>query len=471
MANYTTLRQGNSNTAENKKLQQALKDAGYGSYLGSAGVDGIYGRDTAAAVKAYQQDNGLQVDGIAGNQTLGKLYASNAVSQQTQQQNAQVSAKPEKSYRYDYDNDPVYQAAQQKVTELEGNKPTIQGTYDQQVEQLFQELMGHKDFQYDLNGDALWQQYKDQYTTQGKLAMMDTMGQAAALTGGYGSSYAQGVGQQAYQGYLQQMNDRVPELYQLAMDKYDNEQAMLKDKFTTAKGMQDDEYAKGRDKLSDWYTELGLAKDDADAAYDRGQNAWYTEESLRREDENTAYNREQDAYDKLMTLIVGTGYTPTAAELEAAGMNQEQATALAMQHDRDQAAAAAPYSGGDEKEDDPDYSGVKVPGSGSLAEDKIRMIQWSLGIETTGVWDQATVDASGYENSNECYEDWSAGKVVNAQEWTSYYLPKMRAAEKLKGQIKNMTAAEQEAEIRAAYEAGDIDAALVQVLLCGYGLV
>ena len=31
MANYTTLRQGNSNTAENKKLQQALKDAGYGS--------------------------------------------------------------------------------------------------------------------------------------------------------------------------------------------------------------------------------------------------------------------------------------------------------------------------------------------------------------------------------------------------------------------------------------------------------
>ena len=33
----------------------------------------------------------------------------------------------------------------------------------------------------------------------GRLAMMDSMGRAAALTGGYGSSYAQSAGQQAYQ--------------------------------------------------------------------------------------------------------------------------------------------------------------------------------------------------------------------------------------------------------------------------------
>jgi hypothetical protein len=32
------------------------------------------------------------------------------------------------------------------------------------------------------------------------MAMMDTMGKAAGLTGGYGSPYAQQVGQQAYQG-------------------------------------------------------------------------------------------------------------------------------------------------------------------------------------------------------------------------------------------------------------------------------
>ena len=48
--------------------------------------------------------------------------------------------------------------------------------------------MNRPDFQYDANGDALYRHYKDQYTELGKRAMQDTMGQAAALTGGDGSS-------------------------------------------------------------------------------------------------------------------------------------------------------------------------------------------------------------------------------------------------------------------------------------------
>ena len=75
-------------------------------------------------------------------------------------------------------------------------------------------------FQFDVNADALYQHYKDYYTHNGQRAMQDTMGQATALTGGYGSSYAQSVGQQAYQGYLDQMDDVIPELYQLVYDRY-----------------------------------------------------------------------------------------------------------------------------------------------------------------------------------------------------------------------------------------------------------
>ena len=78
-------------------------------------------------------------------------------------------------------------------------------------------------FSYDLNGDALYKQYKDQYVNQGKQAMMDAMGQASAMTGGYGNSYAQTVGQQTYQGYLQGLNDKIPELYQLAYDRHEQE--------------------------------------------------------------------------------------------------------------------------------------------------------------------------------------------------------------------------------------------------------
>lgn len=87
-------------------------------------------------------------------------------------------------------------------------------------DEALQAYLNREDFQYDLNGDALYRQYKDRYTQMGRVAMQDTMGQAAALTGGYGSSYAQNVGQQAYNSYLQQLGDVVPELYQLAYDRY-----------------------------------------------------------------------------------------------------------------------------------------------------------------------------------------------------------------------------------------------------------
>ncbi len=58
-----------------KTLQKRLKELGYyKSY-----VDGDFGNETVAAVKAFQKKNGLYQDGVAGSQTMKKLNASNAV--------------------------------------------------------------------------------------------------------------------------------------------------------------------------------------------------------------------------------------------------------------------------------------------------------------------------------------------------------------------------------------------------------
>lgn len=54
-----------------KTLQQGLSTLGYS--VGDKGIDGRYGRDTTAAVRKFQQDYGLQVDGIAGLQTLSAM--------------------------------------------------------------------------------------------------------------------------------------------------------------------------------------------------------------------------------------------------------------------------------------------------------------------------------------------------------------------------------------------------------------
>ena len=58
-----------SRGTEVRTIQEKLKRWGY--YNGS--VDGIYGTQTVAAVKRFQQKNGLAVDGIAGQKTLAAM--------------------------------------------------------------------------------------------------------------------------------------------------------------------------------------------------------------------------------------------------------------------------------------------------------------------------------------------------------------------------------------------------------------
>lgn len=130
-----------------------------------------------------------------------------------------------------------------------------QGAYDT----LLNEYLNRGDFSYDLNGDALYQQYKDKYIQQGKLAMQDTMGQASAMTGGYGSSYSQSVGQQAYQNSLDNLNDIVPELYQMAYDRYNQKGADMLNQL----GVLNSDYNMS---LGKWQTGYNTLKDKLDIA-------------------------------------------------------------------------------------------------------------------------------------------------------------------------------------------------------------
>ena len=71
------LRKGSSGPAV-KELQEELIKIGYGYIVGNA--DGVYGDKTVAAVKAFQTNNGLTVDGVAGEQTQ-ELLAARAAEQ------------------------------------------------------------------------------------------------------------------------------------------------------------------------------------------------------------------------------------------------------------------------------------------------------------------------------------------------------------------------------------------------------
>lgn len=117
-------------------------------------------------------------------------------------------------------------------------------------------------FNYNINGDALYHQYKDMYERQGKAAMEDTIGRASAMTGGFGNSYAQVAGQQAYQGQLDALNDRIPELYQLALSKHDQDLADWKDERDYAASRYDAE------KANDVTEFVSKLPGDVEAAFD-----------------------------------------------------------------------------------------------------------------------------------------------------------------------------------------------------------
>ena len=221
-------------------------------------------------------------------------------------------------YAYDPSTNDTYQQAIAALQAAQKETPSYSGTYDGQLQELYNQIVNRDKFKYDLNADALYQQYKDQYINQGQLAMMDTMGQAAALTGGYGSSYGQSVGQQTYQQYLQGLNDKIPELYGLALDQYNQEGQQLQNQYAMLGDLRDEEYGRYQDALTEYWRNLDYLQGQADSEYNRGYENWYNAYVMENDAKNTAYNR-------LIDLMSSSGYMPTEQELAAAGMTQQQA--------------------------------------------------------------------------------------------------------------------------------------------------
>lgn len=206
----------------------------------------------------------------------------------------------------------------------EKKKLEYQSTWQDQIADVTKKILNREKFSYDVNGDALYKQYKDRYTQQGRQAMMDTMGQAQAMTGGYGNSYAQSVGQQTYQGYMQGLTDKIPTLYQIAMDKYVSEGNQMRDNLNLMMQQENLDYGRFRDQVGDqqWQDtfDYGKARDEI------ADQQW--RETFDYSKSRDQLSDQQNAYSKLMALMTGYGYKPSEAEMAAAGMSAAQRDAI-----------------------------------------------------------------------------------------------------------------------------------------------
>lgn len=132
-----------------------------------------------------------------------------------------------------------------------GNKLSGTFNYDNQkgYNQALSNLTNQPKFSYDLSKDTLYNQMKDQYQVMGQQAMADTIGQASAMTGGYGNSYATTAGSQAYQGYMQQLNNNIADLYNLALNTHTAETNRLQNVFNA---YSNDRSAKNNEWQGNW---------------------------------------------------------------------------------------------------------------------------------------------------------------------------------------------------------------------------
>jgi hypothetical protein len=199
----------------------------------------------------------------------------------------------------DYQAGGAVKQAQNALNKQLALKPgAYQSQWQTQLDDTINKILNREKFSYDLNGDALYQQYKDKYIQQGKLAMGDAIGQASALTGGYGSSYAQSVGQQAYQAHLNNLNDIVPELYAMAYDKYNQEGQDMYNQYAMLGAEDDRDYGRYRDTVSDWFTERDYLANRYDSERDYDYSKYVNERDFAygkyADDRNFAYGQYSD---------------------------------------------------------------------------------------------------------------------------------------------------------------------------------
>ena len=165
--------------------------------------------------------------------------------------------------------------------------------YANQMSGLLNNVTNRQEFSYNPLEDANYQALAKVYNANGLKAQQDTLGQAAALNGGYNTSWATSASQQARNDYNQQLASLIPELEQTAYSRYyDNYNMNLnalgalqdadntayqkyRDSVADTQWLYGQNYQKYRDTVADsqWQKEYNLSKKRAARSGGRGRSS------------------------------------------------------------------------------------------------------------------------------------------------------------------------------------------------------
>lgn len=268
-------------------------------------------------------------------------------------------------------------------------KPQYQSQYGGQMSQLLSEIMGMEPFNYNAESDAAFRQYKQMYTREGQRAAEDTVGQLAGRTGGMMNSYAASAASQQQQYFAQQIADKIPELEQMAYERYLNEFNMKKSQLGLVQDFEQDEYSRYRDQMGDYNAErefsYGVGRDQV------GDQQWQQE--YERYLANDQYNQTADQRDYERQVNNDT-YNQTADQRDyERQVSNDQYNQTADQRDFEfkEGATASEMELAWAKYNE-DVRAAKAKEQGTLVSDN-GTNGTNSGTETSqGQWDQATAE-------------------------------------------------------------------------------
>ena len=158
-------------------------------------------------------------------------------------------------------------------------------SFSNSLKGIINQIRNRQNFSYDFNADPLFQQTLNSSMMSGQVAMQDSIGQASALTGGYGSTYATAVGNNIYNQYVQGAYDQIPDFYNMALNQYQIEGDNLYREYSMLAEQDASEYA----RLLDAYN---VNFNNATYLDERDYNRYRDSVNDARYEDETAYNRE-----------------------------------------------------------------------------------------------------------------------------------------------------------------------------------
>lgn len=259
---------------------------------GISGYSGTAQQNTSLLKTLQQQSQPTQQPQTASN-------GQNVTITPVQNSNA---GNPASSYLTDYKYSKFQQSYRtqdyaDRLDELENNRPDeYNSKYQGTIDSIIDSILNREDFKTDdVYESDLYKNYRDQYIQQGQKAMRDTMGTAQAATGGYGSTYASAVGQQAYDSYMSQLSDKSLDIYDRVYQQYLNEGQELYNRLNMVNNQDSIDYGRYRDTVSDYYNDLNYYAGRYDSSYNQDFGEYQTDLSAKQWAEQYAYQKTQDA--------------------------------------------------------------------------------------------------------------------------------------------------------------------------------